>query len=166
METKIEGPSASSEENSPRARVRALDAGSWILHHASGTLRKFYDLKASYRDHYLEERVAYEWGWGFQIVKKTHINVGEIISISDCRPMTEAGWHMERYIKLNPFPHSDILHPKNIIVDDEDGYQKQGVGLVLETTSAEWLPKGHAVFAIIAEYDPHRKEYKKAENPF
>jgi len=39
------------------------------------------------------------------------------------------------------------------------------VGMVLRQTSASFVPSGHLVFAIIAEFDAKTKQWLEAVNP-
>ncbi len=164
-ETMKNGKISDYEIGSPRATVRDLSDGAWIDRHASGTLRKAKSIDFSWRSMYLEERTAYEWGWGFVIVPKSRVIFGDPIIESDCRPLTEACWHIERYLTLNPFPDSDKLEAKYIKVESKHE-KKEGIGMVLRHTSADWIPEGHIVYAIIAEYDPRTHNFLPARNPF
>ena len=42
---------------------------------------------------------------------------------------------------------------------------QEGVGMILRETSALWVPKGHLIFAIIAEFNPSTQTWQAAENP-
>jgi hypothetical protein len=54
-----------------RDQIRNMPEEEWIDKHASGTLRKNKRIGFSYRAQYLNERVAYEFGWGFQILPRS-----------------------------------------------------------------------------------------------
>ena len=51
----------------PRVTLRLMTAEGFIDKHASGTLRKNKALGMAWRAQYLEERTAYEFGWGFEL---------------------------------------------------------------------------------------------------
>ena len=147
-----------------RIAVRQMSESDWIEKHGSGTLRKNKRIGFSYRSQYLAERVAYEFGYGFQIVPRSQITFGDPITEENCPALTEAGWHIERYLQLNIF--GDYLEAKYIHVSFRDASQKEGVGIIVRETSAAWLPTGHIVFSIIAEFDIEKKKWKNAINPF
>lgn len=153
------------ESSSPRAKIRLLDADAWIEAHASGTLRKSKKIGFAWRSLYLEERTAYEWGWGFQILPRTRVTFGDPIIEGDNHPLTEASWHIERYLTLNPFPQTDHFEAKYLHVKGNEK-KIEGVGMVCRTTSARWIPDGHLVFSIVAEFDPSTDTFSSAENPF
>lgn len=146
----------------PRMALRAMSADEWVEAHASGTLRKAKRIGFAWRSLYLKERVAYEWGWEFEIVPKSHVQCGIPQVEGDSHPVTEAGWHIERYMTLNPF-ETDIFEPAYITVSGEE--KREGIGLVLKTTDAPWIPQGHVIFAIVAELEPLTGQYMPARNP-
>ncbi len=148
-----------------RINLRTMDAEDWIQNHASGTLRKNKKLGMSWKSQYLEERVAYEFGWGFEVLPKSRVSFGDAISEGDCHSVTEAGWHIERYMEMSIFPE-DVFECKHIDVEYNDGVTKTGIGIITRQTSASFIPSGHIVFAIVAQYDKVKKEWLDAENPF
>lgn len=147
-----------------RCSIRTLSEETWIDKHASGTLRKNKAIGFSYRQQYLAERIAYEFGYGFEILPRSQITFGDPISEENCKPLTEAGWHIERYMALNVF--NDRIEAKYIHASYRDNSSREGVGIILRETSASWIPAGHIVFSIIAEFNPHLKIWEKAINPF
>ena len=168
METK-NVPMASQESLEGRLRqrqnIRALSADDFIEKHASGTLRKNKRLEMCWKDQYLHERVAYEFGWEFQYAPRSRVMTGPAYTEGDCPALTEAGWHMERYINLAPFPE-DKYSAQYVHVEGPDGKRREGIGLVVEQTSASWIPKNHVIYAIIAEYHTDKKQWGEAKNPF
>ena len=147
-----------------RLNLRTMSEEAWIEKHASGTLRKNKRVGFSYRMQYLTERVAYEFGYGFEILPRSQITFGDAITEGECHPITEAGWHIERYIETNVF--GDRVEAKYIHAAYRDNSQREGVGMVVRETSATWIPAGHIVFAIVAEFNPYLKEWESAINPF
>jgi hypothetical protein len=147
-----------------RVALRLMTAEEFIDKHASGTLRKNKQLGMVWRSQYLEERTAYEFGWGFECLPRSRVTFGDAYTEGNCRSLTEAGWLCERYISLAVFPE-DRCEVKYINVDYGDGRTKEGVGLIVRATSAAFVPDGHLVFAIVAEYDPVRKRWRPARNP-
>lgn len=146
-----------------RVHIRNMTAEEWIEQHASGTLRKNKRIGFRWQAQYRHERVAYEFGWTFELLPTTYVTFNDPITEEDCSSITEAGWHIERYINMRVFPE-DFFQAKYIQVDYGD-HRREGVGLILRTTSARWVPKGHLVFAIVAEYSPIRKSWLPAQNP-
>lgn len=148
-----------------RINQRNMSEQDWINVHASGTLRKNKKLGMAYKSQYLEERIAYEFGWEFEIQAKSRVSFGDAISEGDAHSVTEAGWHIERYMEMSIFPE-DRVECKHIDVEYSDGTTKTGIGMILRETSAPFVPYGHIVFAIVAEYDKVKKEWLEARNPF
>jgi hypothetical protein len=147
-----------------RLKIRAMSAHEFIELHASGTLRKNKRLGMVWRNQYLEERVAYEFGFGFECLPRSHVTFGDAFSEADSHPVTEAGWHIERHIELSIFPE-DRFEAKYINVEYKDGSRREGIGMIVRETSADFVPDGHLVFAIVAEYEPLRKAWLPAKNP-
>lgn len=164
METNIRTVENNTAFFSKRLALRTMLEDQWIDLHASGTLRKNKRIGFSYRLQYLAERVAYEFGYAFEILPRSKITFGDAITEEDCHALTEAGWHIERYIETNIF--GDFVQAKYIHIEDRDGSKREGVGIIVRETSCPWIPTGHIVFALVAEFDPCRKDWKDAVNPF
>ena len=147
-----------------RVAIRTMDAEQFVDQHASGTLRKNKRLGMVWREQYLHERVAYEFGWEFECLPRSRVSFGDAYTEGDERAITEAGWHIERYIELSLFPE-DQFETKYINVEYKDGAAREGIGIIVRQTSAAWLPTGHIVFAIVAPYDPAAKIWREARNP-
>lgn len=148
-----------------RVNVRQWTEDEFIENVGSGTLRKNKQLGMRWVSQYREERVCYEFGWEFEILPTSRVTFNDALTEGDCKSLTEAGWHAERYLRFSVFPN-DHFEVKTIIVEYEGGVRKEGVGIVVRQTSAQWIPKGHIVFAIIAEYDPRNRCYLPSNNPF
>jgi len=134
--------------NLPVYISRFYPADDWIDKHASGTLRKNKRLGFSWRKQYLEERICWEFGWYFKCIPKSRVRFGDALTEGDCKEITEAGWHMERYISRWPFIE-DEFEVTSIEATLADGTIEKGIGLVVKKTSANWIPVGHLVYAII-----------------
>jgi hypothetical protein len=147
-----------------RVALRLLSAEEFVHRHASGTLRKNMQLGMVWRAQYLHERTAYEFGWEFQCLPRSRVTFGDAYTEGDCKPVTEAGWFCERYTSLAAFP-GDRLEVKYLNVEYSEENKREGIGLIVRETSAEFVPDGHIVFAIVAEYDPRLKRWKRARNP-
>lgn len=152
------------ERLAKRSMIRSMPENEWIEEHASGTLRKNKRIGFSYRLQYLAERVAYEFGYGFEILPRSKIAFGDPLTEENCGAITEAGWHIERYINMDIF--GDYMEAKYIYATERDGKVTEGLGIIVRETSAPWVPAGHIIFAIIAEFDTVKKVWKDAINPF
>lgn len=148
-----------------RVSIRNMSADDMINNHLSGTLRKNKKLGMAWKSQYLEERIAYEYGWEFECQPKSRVMFGDSYTEGDCHSITEAGWHIERYIELSIFPE-DKYECKYINVEYSDGTKKEGIGIIIRETSSNWIPQGHIVFTIIAEYNTQKDQWEKANNPF
>lgn len=144
--------------------LRQMDADTFVEQHASGTLRKNKRIGMVWREQYLHERAAYEFGWAFECLPRSRVTFGDAYTEGDVKPLTEAGWHIERYMQMCVFPE-DELEAKYINVEYKDGATREGVGMVVRQTSATFVPGGHLVFAIVAEFDPKTKQWREATNP-
>lgn len=141
-----------------------LSEEAWISEHASGTLRKNKKIGFSYRTQYLEERTAYQFGWEFRILPRSKITFGDPITESNCSSVTEAGWHIERYISTRLF-YEDYFEAKYIYASDSEEI-KEGIGIIIRETTAQWIPHGHIIYAIVTEFDKTTGKFKPAVNPF
>lgn len=146
-----------------RVEIRAMSMSEFIDSRGSGTLRKNRSIGMNVSSHYLHERVAYEFGYAFEVLPERFVTWGEARSEGDCKPLTEAGWHIERYASVCLFP-GDEMECKYLIVE-VDGKRREGVGIVIRKTSARWIPPGYMVFAIVAEYSPSAHDFLPAVNP-
>ncbi|MGE0709990.1 MAG: hypothetical protein AB7N76_25945 [Planctomycetota bacterium] len=147
-----------------RVAVRTMKAEEWVERHASGTLRKNKRLGFAWKSQYRDERTCFEFGWEFELLPSTQINFNVAITEGDQKALTEAGWFVDRLLTIHPFPEDDF-ELKYVIADYRDGPRREGVGLILRQTSAPWIPAGHMVFAIVAEWDPRAKRWLGAKNP-
>ncbi len=145
-----------------RLALRMQSADDFIEKHASGTLRKNKRLGMVWRDQYLHERTAWEFGWLFECLPRSRVTFGDAFTEGDVKALTEAGWHIERYLELSIFPE-DRFETKYITIDEKDGTRREGVGLICRQTSAPFVPGGHIVFAIVAPFDAATNTFPHAE---
>lgn len=148
-------------------QLRALSEAEWIDGYASGSLQKAKRLGFSYRSLYLEERCAHDFGWTFRVLPRTRVTFGDALMEGDCAPLTETCWFARRLIDRNIFPDSDkyeVKYIKTYKTDIAGASDIEGVGVVVRTSSAAWIPCGYLVFAIIAEWK--NGEWLEAQNPF
>ncbi len=168
METQV-FPVTDVVRNSPalekRLQIREMSAESWVERYASGTLRKNKRLGMAWHNQYLVERVSFEFGWEFGLQPRSRVTFGDAFTEGDVPSITEAGWHIDRYLELSVFPE-DRLECKYLQVEYADASKIEGIGMVLRETSAAWIGKGNLVFAIVAPFDPLNQVWKEAHNPF
>jgi len=69
-----------------RVALRLMSAEEFIEKHASGTLRKNKHLGMVWRAQYLQERTAYEFGWGFECLPRSRVTFGDAYTEGDCKP--------------------------------------------------------------------------------
>lgn len=144
--------------------ARIMSKTDFIDKHGSGTLRKNQRLGFAVRSQYLEERTAFDFGWGFECIPVSRVRWGDPISEGDCKSVTEAGWFADRYIERVRYP-GDVIEVKSIEVEYPDQSKREGIGLVVRETTAPWVPKGYIIFAIISEWDVKNNCYLPAQNP-
>jgi hypothetical protein len=149
---------------SSRVKIREMSDAEFVEQHASGTLRKNKRLGMAWKSQYYHERVCYEFGHSFEMLPRSYITFGDAITEGDNHFMTEAGWYMERYLNLDIF--DDYIEIKYIHVEYPDGSKKEGVGMIIRETSAKWVPQGQIIFAVVAVFDPDKKQFTSCENPF
>lgn len=147
---------------------RLLSSDKWVELHASGTLRKNKRIGFSWSSQYRIERTAWEFGWHFEMAPKSKLTLAMPITAGDCKACTETGWHIERLIERNPF-EEDIYEVKYIRCDTLEPNignkpPREGVGIIVKQTCANWIPGGHIVFAFSSVYNPINNEWSES-NP-
>lgn len=147
-----------------RIMARTMSQDSFIDNHASGTLRKNKRIGLRWKTQYVQERIAFEFGFHFESAPDTRFTWGVAISEQDEKSLTEAGWHIDRYASVCVFP-GDIIEAKYMSVEYSDGSVRKGVGIVVRETSADFVPEGHVVFCIIAEFSDATCKWLPAVNP-
>lgn len=159
---------ASEQETTTKAgHLRQLSETEWIDGYASGSLHKARQLGFAYRPLYLEERCAHDFGWTFRVLPRTRVTFGDALMEGDCPALTETCWFARRLIDRNIFPDSDkyeVKYIKTYKTDITGASDMEGVGVVVRSSSAAWIPCGYLVFAIIAEWKDG--EWLEARNPF
>ena len=145
-----------------RRKLREMSQTEFIEKCGSGTLRKSYQLGFDVYDVYLQERVKFEFGEGFEIIQRSRVTYSNIKLVKS-QAMTELGWHAERMIMTKAF-ESDVFVCKQFDVEYADGKIKHGAGILVKESSAQWIPNGYMIFAIVAERK--NDQYMSAINPF
>ncbi len=132
----------------------------------SGTVKKNAKINMKVMDQLRSEALAQTLGWTWESMPSSYVTFNDAISEGDSHAVTEAGWFAHRYIKNKLFKE-DIFECKYIIVDDKStGQRREGIGLICRQTNIQWIQPGSLVFCIITEWDPIKKEWLPAQNPF
>lgn len=163
METEILNPSTTTM--SERQKIRLMSETDWIEKYASGTLRKNKRLGFVYRSQYLHERIAWEFGHVFELLPRSRVTFGDAISEGDCKPVTEAGWFIDRYMTQNKAIFPEDYYECKYIYAARPDVESEGIGIVVRATCAPWLPTGHILFGIVTEYSKSSKVFRPAQNP-
>ncbi len=145
-----------------RRKIREMSQQDFIEHCGSGTLRKSYQLGFDIQEAYLQERAKFEFGEGFEIIQRSRVTYSDIKLVKS-QAMTELGWHAERMIMTKAFD-SDQFVCKQFEIEYAEGRIKHGIGILVKESSAQWIPNGYMVFAIVAER--MNGQYLNAINPF
>lgn len=145
-----------------RRSLRDMSKDEFIEKWGSGTLRKSKKLGFDIQEAYLQERVRFEFGSGFEIIQRSRVTYSDIKLVSS-QALTELGWHAERMIEMRPF-ESDEFVCKQFEVEYADGRMKVGAGILVKQTSCAFIPQGFMVFSVVAE--KKLGQYLPAINPF
>ncbi len=147
-----------------RKELRDMSMETFIEHYGSGTLRKNARIGMNVQSHYLSDRIHFEFGAAFEAVMERSLTWGEARSEPDSKSLTEVGWFCEVYAARCLFP-GDEMEVKYLTIEPPGGTKREGIGLILRKTSATWIPKGFAVFALITELDHSIHDWLPAVNP-
>lgn len=161
METKVV---PFKESNTKLDYVRTMSKETFIETHGSGTLRKNARIGLKHNAQYWDERIAYEFGWEFQMLPASRVTIGDAQTEGDVKGLTEYGWFVERYMMTRVFPE-DVIKPCFIQIEDAEGNRTEGNGIVIESTSFS-VPSGKVVFAFVTIFNTETNEWEQALNPF
>ena len=125
----------------------------WTLKHGSGTLRRAIEEGMAYRDLYLQERAALEFGYGFDPVHASRLTTGKALASGDDPGTTETcwwaralRWRAERDGRPAEFR---IVHAR---VVGTEGPPREGVAIVCEPSARpSWLPEGRILVAFTTD---------------
>ena len=152
------------ELNKKLDKVRTMTKEEFIENHGSGTLRKNTRIGLKSHSQYLEERIAYEFGWEFRILPASRVTLGVAQTEGDVKGLTEYGWFVERYMMTRVF-EKDKVKPVFIQIEEQDGTKLEGNGIFIEETSFQ-IPEGYIIFAIVTPFNTTTEEWEEALNPF
>jgi hypothetical protein len=69
-----------------RNLLRFMDEDLWIDKYASGTLRKNKRVGAIWKAQYIEERIHFEFGVGFEHLSAARVNFNDVRTEFECKP--------------------------------------------------------------------------------
>jgi hypothetical protein len=97
----------------------------WIKEFGSGTLRRCVEENFAWKELYLEERTAFEFGYGFRPLLASRTTIGQPIAEGDNKAVTETCWWYERLcycsISTNPrYPHREGAKHELFVDRDEE----------------------------------------------
>ena len=145
--------------------LRTMPEDKWIEQYGSTKVRKAKRLGAKYKQKYLKERVAFEFGFNWQIIPASRVLFGDVNSDDESQHMTEALWLTDCYIAKQVFV-CDQFEFKYIYITNSDETETEGVGMICrQATNCPWIPDGYILYWIQAEYDKAKGEYKENINP-
>lgn len=94
----------------------------------SGTLRHSWELGMAYDSLYVHERIAWEFGYGFELIPRTRLTCGLPVSEGDCPSYTEFLWHLRRaragfvgYKNENIFPDCSLFRDYYVTITEPCG---------------------------------------------
>lgn len=145
----LTGPTAPYAEYNTWVRQAYIDKipEGWVEAYGSGSLRRAREENLRWKDMYLEERAAFEFGYGFQPVLKSRIAFGDALAESDSPATTETCWWARRLRRLNPDAEVRVLHAH--LTEDST---REGIGiLITPKQTPHWLPKDRVLFAFTVD---------------
>lgn len=151
--------------------MRTTPLEDWLKHNflsdrLSGTLKKNARLGFKYKGQLYAEALAQTLGWGFEACPESLLTLGVPVTEGDTHAITEAGWHIDRMLSTNVFSE-DSFELKYICVHNkETGSSREGIGVVVKTSSVSWVRKGDIVFSIVSEYNVNKGVWEQPVNPF
>lgn len=136
----------------------------FLQEHASGTLKTNHELGFVSSIQMNSERLAYAFGYGFTYAKASLVGFGEPISECDETAYTLMGRYFKRYKEKRLFKEDEYT-VKYLQVRDEQGTVTwEGLGVVVEKTSASCVPKNSLVYAPVCKYNTQAGKWEKFVN--
>lgn len=141
------------------ARVRAalvdIDPDSWVDHYGSGSLRRAREEGMRWREMYLAERTALEFGYGFQPVPSSRVAFGDALACGDDPGTTETCWWARalrfRAERSGQVWGVDVVHVR---ISDGDGGASAGIGIRITLPAhPPWLPSDRKIVALTVGKD-------------
>jgi hypothetical protein len=120
----------------------------WIQQFGSGTLRRAVEENMCWRELYLHERSAFEFGYGFEPISGSRITFGKALASADDPATTETCWWARvlrwRAIRDNRPAKVDVMY---ITISEE--VTRESIGIVYyPETRPSWLPNDRVLVAL------------------
>jgi 8-oxo-dGTP pyrophosphatase MutT (NUDIX family) len=126
----------------------------WVSRFGSGTAKRAIEEGMAWRELYLIERAAFEFGYGFQIAHLSRLTVGRALAEGDSRATTETCWWARA---LRWRAERDKRHAKVSVVHarlDDGGEVTEGIAILYEpTVRPSWLPQERVLIAFTSKGD-------------
>ena len=127
----------------------------WIAVHGSGSLRRAVEEGLRWREMYLGERVALEFGYGFEAVPSSRCQIGDALASSDDAATTETCWWARalRY-RAQRCHRKDAIKVVHARVSDGDGGAEEGIAIQITPSPwPSWLPRDRKLVALTVGKD-------------
>lgn len=145
----------------------------WVAEHRiSETLARNIELSKAengakdayvFHNHYLHERAAAEWGYGFDVAPSANLKIGPAISEGDSDPHVQIGRFVHILNENNLF--GDRFLARHIKATDMWGTEREGLGIIVEHAHRPPWIGDNTAYALIAEVDPKTKSWLPVINP-
>lgn len=127
----------------------------WIATYGSGSLRRAVEEGLRWREMYLGERVALEFGYGFEPVQASRCQIGDALASSDDPGTTETCWWARalRY-RARRDGRYDVVRVVHARVSGADGDAQESVAIHLTPSPwPSWLPRDRRLLALTVGKD-------------
>lgn len=121
----------------------------WAAAYGSGTLRRALEEGMAWRELYLHERVAFEFGYGFSPAQRSRLNLGQAFAEGDSPGTTETCW----WARALRWRAAQCGRPATVSVHharlaDGDGGAREGIAIVYAPkVRPSWLPADRSLVA-------------------
>lgn len=136
-----------------RAALVAVDPRHWVQVYGSGSLRRALEEGMSWRDMYLHERVALEYGYGFEAVLASRLETGTPLASGDDAATTETCW-WARALRFRAQRAGLALEVRVFQATVAGLGEPPRTGFALElvpTPRPAWLPAGRRLIAFTTD---------------
>lgn len=124
------------ERHNTDSSTRELE---WIQKYGSGTLRRCVEEDFAWRELYLEERTAFEFGYGFRPLLASRTTTGQPIAEGDNKAITETCW-WARALRFR-FRAKPLFTVQVVHLTYTNETREEGLGIIINHNE-EWFPKG------------------------
>lgn len=136
------------------ARVRAAYENlpePWSHKHGSGSLRRAIEEGMAWREMYLAERTAMEFGWGFRPYQASRVTFGTALASEDDPATTEACWFARtlRYRAATCGRSLSVRVVHATVAEDENS--REGLALEITPPTSDWLPADRRLVAFVTD---------------